>query len=408
MTNVGVLPSWLTILPDKPAPWGWLPLDQDAADEFLALVSWLWEQPAFRDLCERWSKDLAAGKLLQTIEWRRLSADSLVSIATRLRGDRAVAAYTFLPRPYRERISIEVRAYLYTIFVPVSVVLALFLMDAETPADIGSGSSLVRSVRGALNPDAPRTVFSPLARLWLSGARPLAMAEIARRGWEHPAGYAATVLLAGMNERADEDTDRALAARADAAALAALRRITGRRNRGILRALQGDMMPDPSQPRWTEELDVQTVLTLVDRLGNLDLSALLIQALEGRLDFIPMAVRSDLIDRFRHHTVIQKVEVPLPEDPTGDQRDERRRATEVPRSAEPDPDAALTQAAEKREHERIRMAIEAEPIYQTMVRAIQDGVTTQKDVAARCGVSDRTVRSWFEHLGRVSRRKTGH
>ncbi len=341
------------------------------------------------------------------LEWRRPSADSLVGIATRLRGDRAVAACTFLPPPYRERLSIEVRAYLYTIFVPVSVLLGLFLMDAETPADLGAGSSLLRSVRAALNPDAPGTVFSPLARLWLSGARPLAMAEIARRGREHPAGYAATILLGGMNERAHEDPDRALASRADVAALTALRRITGRRNRGILRALQRDTRPDPGQPRWTEELDVQTVLTLVDRLGSLDVSAVLIQALEGRLDFIPMAVRSDLIDRLRHYTVIQKVEVPLPEDPTGDQLDERRRATEVPRSAEPDPDAALTQAAEKREHERIRRAIEAEPLYQTMVRAIHDEVTTQQDIAARCGVSDRRVRNWITHLRRVSRRKTG-
>jgi hypothetical protein len=103
----------------------------------------------------------------------------------------AVAAGTFLPGPFRQRLSLELRASLYALFVPVSVLLALLLMGAEIPAALSAGSSLLRWIRAALDPDAPETVFAPVGRLWLSGASSLALAEIARRGREHPAGYCA-------------------------------------------------------------------------------------------------------------------------------------------------------------------------------------------------------------------------
>jgi DNA-directed RNA polymerase specialized sigma24 family protein len=120
-----------------------------------------------------------------------------------------------------------------------------------------------------------------------------------------------------------------------------------------------------------------------------------------------MAVRSDLIDRFRHQQVIDKVEVSFQESRVGDRADERR-PEEGLRSAEHDPDVPVSQEAESGEHERVRTTIEAHPIFQRMLCAIQTGAKTQKDIAARCGVTDRTVRYWIERLRRVSRKETEH
>ena len=156
----------------------------------------------------------------------------------------------------------------------------------------------------------------------------------------------------------------------------------------------------------SQELDVQTLLTLVDRQGSRDVSALLVEALEGRLDVLPLAIRSDLIDRLRHHQVIDRFEVSVEKSRAGDQPDERR-PEETLRSTEPDPEVVLSYEAERREHERVRTAIEAQPLFQTMLRAIQDGAKTQKDIAARCGVSERMVRYWITRLRRVAGEKTG-
>jgi len=173
MTHAGVPLNWLTIPGDRPSPWGLRPLDREAAVEFVELIVRLSEGSEVLALCDR-----------------------------RLPAELAVAAYTFLPGPFRQRLSLELRASLYALFVPVSVLLALLLMGGEPPAALSAGSSLLRWIRAALDPDAPENFFAPVGRLWLVSASPLALAEIARRGREHPAGYCGVGLLAAMDATA--------------------------------------------------------------------------------------------------------------------------------------------------------------------------------------------------------------
>ncbi len=406
MTHAGVPLSWLTIPGDRLAPWGLRPLDREAAVEFVELIVRLSEGSEVLALCDRWRQDLAAGNGRQALEWRQLSADSLVGIGGRLPAELAVAACTFLPGPFRQRLSLELRASLYALFVPVSVLLALLLMGAEIPANLSAGSSLLRWIRAALEPDAPENFFAPVGRLGLSGASPLALAEIARRGREHPAGYCGVGLLAAMDATAPEDADVGLASQAAAAALVTeLRRHTAPGSGRILRALRRDTSGMTREQR-AQELDEQTLLTLVERQGSRTVAAMLVEALEGRLDVLPLAVQSDLIDRFRHHQVIDRFEVSVEKSRAGDQPDERR-PEETLRSTEPDPEVVLSHEAERREHERVRTAIEAQPLFQTMLRAIQDGAKTQKDIAARCGVSERMVRYWITRLRQVAGEETG-
>ncbi len=237
------------------------------------------------------------------------------------------------------------------------------------------------------NPKAPlEETFAPIyliAKFLAAG--PLAEAEIRRRGVRHVGYHAAMLLLIAVV--LDEGcTDKALLDQDAEQALKVLERAARGVRPGIplekeeWRAELGRVLP--------EEIRGQIFETLTHKYPGLDTRELLARSLKGELDIAPRAIRDDLAKSVARER--REIPILIRERPAGEDAESPRSWEDALPSREFNPEeAACFQALLTR--------LRDDPRCRRLLQAMQ-GAETQKEIAARLGVEERTVRNWRAKL----------
>lgn len=270
-------PEWFTA-----PPYSKLRVPDDVADEWIAMVRDHWAETSSSrpDLERIWTHLSRAEEMLaeraRATDWTKMSA-WFVTLALHSAFDLELGIRTFLP-PRFDDLSDGVRRWLFT-----------YLLLLHSPiADRRLADGLL-----------------PLGRAlyWRQGG-PFALREIQRRMQGTTVGPLGVVLVAASEEIGGETP--ALTADLEDA-FRNLRALAGKQKgiQGALRSLTSHEPPERRRAVQDAEVNAAIWTGLVER-GGTDVAEALARAIGREIEALPMAVRDDLIDRFRAENRRQK------------------------------------------------------------------------------------------------------
>ncbi len=340
-------PSWFTLALDRPSPWAEIRIDPAGARAWVAGVAELWLPPGpAPELVRLWEQFIACQARmredLDRMEWSEVSAWDLVAWV-----EAAVSVQLgilrFLP-PEVADLDPNVRRWLF--------VQALILKGLETAASGELAHPLLPALRAAAS--------------YMGGDA--ADAKIGRRGAGH-VGFLAGMLCLLMAALRQGALGSALAGDQERA-VEALKKSVWRR------------VPAEQHP----EVLGQIQLTLEERWGQLDPLETLARALQGELNIAPRAIQDDLLDQLRGEVRREQVEV---------QFKERTEMEDGGEDMVPSPEWG---PEEERRWRECLSLVEHDARFRRLLLAAMEGAETEKEIAERLRVTDRTVRNWITLL----------
>jgi DNA-binding CsgD family transcriptional regulator len=244
-----------------------------------------------------------------------------------------------------------------------------------------------------LRRDIARSVY--LAVYYLL-AGPLAGCEIERRGAQHMGFHVAMVLWHMRNLRSaggEEEPSDSRTRRHIEVVLRASWRQTPRAIR--LRLLQERTGEEGYWKPWlSTDFAGQAIETLVRRWGPYDDLERQARALMGEMDIAARAIRDGVVKQVKREYDRCKFEVLFQEPPETEDRTTLPWGPDAHPAQEPDPEAEMI-------FRDLLRLITTDPRFRRLLLALGEGARTQQEMAARYGLTDRTIQNYMRDLRRL-------